>query len=160
MIRGGRADPRTSLLPATVAVLAGLLGHAVDQLLFFRAGPVPIVVAGAVIAPLVALRYRPAMGAVRLVALGAWAALVSGVGVVLVYIQALSRDLPRPLSGPEMVVFDLGMFLWFVLALAGCSALAVRRSNPKALLVLAAAPAVQGAYGLVLPVLVAVGIYS
>lgn len=53
-----RLYPGTGLLPAVAVVLGGLLLHAVDQMLSFRAGPVPILVTAPVVATLVYLSVR------------------------------------------------------------------------------------------------------
>lgn len=151
--------PRESLTPAAVAVLLGTLLHAVDQTLYTRAGPVPILLTTPVVATLVYLHYADATRR-QTIALLAWGALGSAAAVLLVYLQVVGRELPRAMTGTEMVLYDLGMFLWFVFALAGAYAMAARNEDRTALVALAVAPLVQAAFPLLMDLLVATGIYG
>lgn len=155
-----RLDPRRSLIPVIVAVLLGLGLHAVDQTLYFRAGPVPILLTAPVVATLGYLYREPATGMVRLIALLAWGGIGSGLGVLGVYLVAVSYELPRPLTSSEMLLFDLGMFLWFVLALTAAYAVAARADGMRAYVALLLGPLLQAAYGLLLVVLVTIGVYG
>lgn len=126
MSLANRVDPRVSRLPVLFVFLAGLLAHGVDQMLHFRAGPVPLVVVSPAVSVLAYLHVRPETRPRWLVVLLCWGAVGSGVAVIGVYLVATSYRLPRPMSEPELVLFDLGLFLWFVLSLAGVYALAAR----------------------------------
>lgn len=151
--------PRVSVLPAVLALLVGTGVHAVDQLLFRRAGPIPILLTAPVVATLVYLYVRDATHQ-RLLALVAWGVVGSGVAVLGVYVSVVNFYLPRALTELEMVVYDLGMFLWFVLVLAGVYALAARSRRPRGVYVVLFGPLVQAAFGLLTRVLVAAGLYA
>ncbi|MFC7078675.1 hypothetical protein [Haloarcula halophila] len=154
------ADLRRSNVPVAVAFLLGLVAHAVDQLLFLRAGPIPILVAGPVVATLLFARVRPRTPPLQTVGLLLWGAAGSGIAVLLVYVQAVSMELPRPLSGTEMVLFDVGMFCWFVGVLAAGYAHAAGQRPDRAVALLAVLPILQAAYVLGLGVLVVLGVYA
>lgn len=109
MTLGRRVHPRTSLLPALAALLVGLLLHAIDQSTAFRVGPVPILVTAPVVATLCYLRVREASWK-RILGLLGWGVASSGLGVLGVYVVAVSYRLPRALTGPEMALYDLGLF--------------------------------------------------
>jgi uncharacterized membrane protein YidH (DUF202 family) len=153
-------DLRRSNAPVAVAFALGLLAHAVDQVLFLRAGPIPILVAGPVVATLAAIRVRQETSLLRALGLLLWGVVGSGGAVLLVYLQAVSMELPRPLSGTEMVLFDLGMFLWFVGVLAAGYAHAAHQQSRPAVGIMALLPVVQAAYGLALGLLVGLGVYA
>lgn len=155
-----RLDPRRSLIPVVVAVLLGLGLHAVDQTLYLRAGPVPILLTAPVVATLGYLYRKPATEIIQLIALLAWGGIGSGLGVLGVYLVAVSYELPRPLTSAEMLLFDLGMFLWFVLVLTAAYAVGARADGGKAYVALLLGPLIQAAYGVFLVVLVTIGVYG
>lgn len=154
-----RVHPRTSLLPAVAALLVGLLLHAIDQSVAFRAGPVPILVTAPVVATLCYLRVREA-SARRILGLLGWGVVGSGLGVLGVYVVAMSHRLPRALTGPEMVLYDLGMFLWFVVALAVAYAVAGSVSRWSAAAVLLGAPVAQASFALATVLLAELGLFA
>lgn len=154
-----RIHPRTSLLPAVTAFLLGFGIHLIDQGLFARAGPIPILLTAPVVATLVYLRFRDATRG-RILALLVWGAVGSGIAVLGIYVATVNYQLPRALTDLEMVLYDLGMFLWFVLALAAVYAIAARRRGRGAVGVLLLAPIAQAAFAGVMRLLVALGIYA
>ncbi|MDS0297378.1 hypothetical protein NDI76_01310 [Halogeometricum sp. S1BR25-6] len=156
---GRHAHPRTSLLPAAAALLVGLLLHAIDQSIAFRAGPGPILVTAPVVATLCYLRVREASSK-RILGLLGWGVAGSGLGVLGVYVVAVSYLLPRELTGQEMVLYDLGMFLWFVVALAAAYVVAGSVSRPLAAAALLGAPVAQASVTLVLVLLVELGLFA
>lgn len=106
-----------------LAFLLGLGIHLIDQALFVRAGPIPILLTAPVVATLVYLRFRDATRR-RILALLAWGAVGSGIGVLGLSLSVVNYQLPRAMTDLEMILYDLGMFLWFVLALAAVYAIA------------------------------------
>lgn len=155
-----RLNPRYSMFPAMLAISGGLL-HGIDQLLYFRAGPIPILVTAPVVAVLTYLRMRPETGYRRLRGLLVWGLLGSGFAVLGVYLLASSHQLPRPMTEPEMVLYDFGLFLWFVLALTGAYGVAARtdRTLPATAAILAG-PALQLAWTLFGLLIVESGLYA
>lgn len=154
-----RTQPRLSLRPAVVALLVGAVLHMLEQAIATRAGPVPILVTAPVVAVFVYLRCHEASYQ-RLATLLGWGIVGSGVAVIGHYLLTVNYFLPRPLTGAEMVVYDFGMFLWYVLALAGMYTVAARSRGRTAVLVLLLAPVVQTAFALVMVILVELGLYG
>lgn len=138
-----------------MAFLVGLGLHAVDQAVAFRAGPVPALVTAPVVATLV-YRSTARVTTRRLAGLVTWGLVGSGAAVVAVYLTGVSYVLPRPLTGLEQVLYDAGLFLWFVLALTAAYAVAARTGGRRAVLAVACGPLVQAAFALLPVVLVAV----
>jgi len=62
---------RISLAPATVAVTLGLVAHVIDQFLYPRAGPVPMLVTAPAVATLLYLHLQPTTYR-RIAALALW----------------------------------------------------------------------------------------
>lgn len=154
-----RTQSRLSLRPASVAFLLGAVLHALDQAVAFRAGPVPILATAPAVAVLTSLHFREASYQ-RLAALLVWGVVASGAAVLGLYLLTVNYTLPRPLTGMEMVAYDFGMFLWFVLALVGTYVAAARRRGRAALLALLLSPVVQCAFAVVMVVLVGFGLYA
>lgn len=152
-----RFDPRASLTPAAVALLVGLVAHAVDQALFVRAGPVPALVTAPVVATLLYLHLRDATRWQTLLLL-AWGAVGSGLGILGVYLVAVGYELPRVLTPVEMVLWDFGLFLWFVLVLGVTYVVTARRRGWTTVATLLLAPVVQATYALFLVALVVTGV--
>jgi hypothetical protein len=150
---------RESKLPVVLVLAVGLLLHAIDQAAFARAGPVPILLTAPAVATLVYLRVRSATRR-RTVGLVGWGAVATGLGVLGAYLVAVRYQLPRALTGLEMVLYDLGMFLWFVVVLAVVYAVAARNPGRPAVLALLSAPALQAAFGFVLVLLAEMGVYA
>lgn len=126
---GSRFDPRESRLLVVLAFLGGTLVHGVDQLLHFRAGPIPVLVTAPTVAVLTYLYMRSETRLGRLVALLGGGFVGTGLAVLGVYVVASSYRLPRPMTDPELVLYDFGLFLWFVLSLAGVYAVVARRTD-------------------------------
>jgi hypothetical protein len=145
-----RLHPRRSLAPLGVAFLLGLAVHAVDQLQHVRAGPVPILLTAPVVATLGYLHSRPDTGWKRLVVLLAWGFVGSGLAILGTYTTTGSYQLPRLLTDSELVLVDLGLFLWFVLVLTAGYVLGARTDSRWSIAALLAAPAVQSTFGFVL----------
>lgn len=154
-----RVRPRESLVPVVIAFLLGLVIHAVDQALFVRAGPFPILLTAPIVATLTYLRVRNATRR-RVFALLAWGFVGSGAAVLGVYLAVVGYELPRALTGLEMVLYDLGMFLWFVLTLAAAYALSAHRRGRSAVVALLLGPVVQAAFALLMVLLVESGLYA
>lgn len=161
MTLGERYDPRDSHLPVGLTFLGGLLIHAIDQLLHFRAGPIPILITAPSVAVLAYLYVRPETRIRWLVVLLCWGAVGSGLALLGVFLLGSSYQLPRSMTDQELVLFDLGSFLWFVVTLAGAYAVAARRIDSTRGMVAATltGPLLQFAWMPVFIVLVEVGQY-
>lgn len=112
-------DPRESSLPILIVFVGGVLPHAVDQFLHARAGPIPILVTAPTVASMAYLYSRPTTSLGRVGLLLLWGLLGTGLAILVVALHAISYQLPRAMTEPEMVLYDLGMFLWFVFSLIG-----------------------------------------
>lgn len=154
---GDRTHVRPSITPAAVAFVGGLLLHAIEQAMFLRAGPLPVFLTAPVVATLAYLHIR-ATTYRRVAALTVWGALSTGCGVALLSLATVNDTLPRVTTEWEMVAYDLGLFCWFVLSLAGVYVLAARMRRRERL-VLSLAPAVQGAFAATMRLLVVTGRY-
>lgn len=154
-----RVRLRESLVPAAVALLVGTVVHAVDQTLFTRAGPIPLLLTAPVVATLVYLRFADATRR-QLLALLAWGLFGTGAAVILVYLQVVGTELPRAMTGLEMVLYDLGLFLWFVVALAAAYAAAATSRGRTAVVALLLGPVIQAAFLLLMVLLVEAGLYA
>lgn len=131
MTDAGRFDPRAASTLIAVAVLCGIVLHAADQLLHARAGPVPVVVTAPAVAVLTYRYLHPEPRLRWLLALLCWSALGTGVAVLGAFVAGTTYRLPRPMTGTEMVLYDLGLFLWFVLSVPGAFALVARRTDRR-----------------------------
>lgn len=160
MVWFGRYNPRRTITPAVGAFFVGLLFHAIDQAIAFRAGPIPILLTAPTVGVLVYLRLRSATEPRRAALLFTWGFVGSGLGVLAVYLLTVNYQLPRALTGPEMVALDFMMFLWFVFAVAFVYASATRLEGPRETLVVLTVPLVQAAFVSVLVVLVELGVYA
>ncbi|SDM60460.1 hypothetical protein SAMN04487949_2229 [Halogranum gelatinilyticum] len=156
---GRRFRPQISLASVVVAFLLGTLAHAVDQMLFVRAGPIPLLLTAPVVATLLYVRLR-ATTRQQVLALLGWGVVGSGLAVLGVYLRVVGYYLPRPLTPTEMVLYDFGMFLWFVLGLSAVYVLAARRTGRTAIATLLLGPVVQALFGFVTVFLVETGLYS
>lgn len=156
-----RFDPRHSALPVLLVFLGGILMHSVDQVLNFRAGPLPILVTAPSVAALAYLYYRPDVTARHFGVLIGWGVVGTGLAILGVYLHATSYQLPRAMTEPEMVLYDLGMFLWFVLALTGAYASGARiiEQDRYRLAAILTGPILQLGWGLVVVLLVEIGVY-
>lgn len=64
------------------------------------------------------------------------------------------------MTGPEMVLYDFGMFVWFVAGLSVVYAIAARRGRRTAIATLLLGPAVQATFGAFTVLLVETGLYA
>lgn len=157
-----RFNPRDSVLPVLLVFLGGLSLHVVDQLLNFRAGPVPILVTAPAVAVLAYLHYRPNTNYRSLGLLLAWGFVGTGLAILAVVLHAISYQLPRAMTEPEMILYDLGLFLWFVLSLSGAYTMAARTTERKRypVAMALAGPILQAGWGLVVILVVELGGYG
>lgn len=157
-----RFDPRHSSLPVIVGFLCGLGFHVLEQVLYVRAGPVPILATAPLIAVLAYVHRRPNTGIRRGIVLLGWGFVGSGVALLGVIFYALSFELPRSMTEPEMIVYDLGLFLWFVGSLTAAYAVAARvndRTRHLATVVLLG-PVLQLGWILLVTLFVYSGLYA
>jgi len=142
-----RPDPRHAPRPVVLAAAAGLVLHGIDQALGFRAGPVPVLVTAPAVAALAYRRVRPETTGRRLGLLLGWGIVGSGLAILGVFVLGTSYRLPRPMTDAELVAYDLGLFVWFVLSLTAAYALAARTPDrTRRALAVAAGPVAQVAW--------------
>lgn len=154
-------DPRQSVFPVPLAFIIGLALHFVDQALNFRAGPVPIAIAAPLVAVFTYIYLQPNTWPRRFAVVSVWAVFGTGIALVGHALHSLSYRLPRPLTEPEMLLFDLGTFLWFVFALTIAYAVAARTNDEtRAWIAIAAGPLLQLLWTLSFRLLVAAGLYA
>lgn len=155
-----RLDPRYSPALVPGASLFGLVLQALFQATAFRGGPVPITVTP-LVAVLAYARLRPEAGVRKLAVLAAWAIVGTGLALLGYILHPVSYRLPRSMSGSKMVLYDVGTFLWFVVALTAAYAVAARTYDGWRVAVAAGAgPLVQAAWLLLVIVLVETGAYA
>lgn len=159
--RRRRTQARKSLVPVAVAFGLGLVAHLVDQFLFVRAGPVPILVTAPVTATLLYLHLRAASYR-RIAALVVWGFIGTGAAMIGVYLGVVNYYLPRSLTSAEMVVYDLGLFLWFVASLTVTYGMAARIDGrpSRTTAILLSAPLVQVAWVGIVRLVVETGLYA
>lgn len=150
---------REALLPV-LTFLVGLSLHGIDQTLHFRAGPIPALVTAPLVAGLTYRYFQPDTTIRRLVVVVGWGAVGSGLSLLGVYLHATSYQLPRAMTELEMVLYDLGLFLWFVLALTSAYALGARVAGRYRLVALLSGPLLQAAWVLVIVFVVEVGLFG
>lgn len=157
-----QVDPRHSVIPAILVFIAGLFMHSVDQALHVRAGPIPILVTAPTVATLVYLYGRPRTTGTQFGILLVWGAGGTGLAILGMYLHATTYELPRAMTGPEMLLYDLGPFLWFVVALTGAYAFSSRPLERDRYRVAAiiAGPILQLGWAVVVVGLVEVGGYG
>ncbi|WP_152041919.1 hypothetical protein [Salinigranum salinum] len=136
-------DPRRSALPATAVFALGLGLFLLDATSNPRPGPVAYLLTPTPVAVLLYVRDRPTTGRRRLLALGAWGFVGTTAAGLLTVLVALGTRLPRPYEAWEFFLLDLGVFLWFVVALAGAFVVAARQHGRRERLALAAGPVAQ-----------------
>lgn len=152
-----RIDPRESTLPIFLVFFGGVLMHAVDQVLHFRAGPIPILITAPTFASLAYILSRPNTSIRHFGLLLLWGFVGTGLAVLAVALHAISYQLPRAMTEPEMVLYDLGMFLWFAFTLAGAYRIAARiTERNRHVLAVALGPILQAGWVIVIILLVIV----
>lgn len=126
-------DPRQSIVPALVISSVGLVLFLVDATVNPRPGPVLYLLTPTPVALAVYVRLRPTTGHRRLLTLAGWGFAGTTAAGLLTVLVVLGTRLPRPYEAWEFFVLDLGVFLWFVLALTAAFVAAARtrgwRSN-------------------------------
>jgi hypothetical protein len=137
------ADPRQSELPAVAALVGGLGLFLLDSASNPRPGPLAYLLVPTPVALLLYVRLRPATEPHRLVALAVWGFVGTTVAGLVTVLVAMGTRLPRPYEAWEFFVLDLGVFLWFVLALSAAFVAAARTHGPRAVVALAAGPVAQ-----------------
>lgn len=141
---GRHLEPRTALLVAVGLFTTGVGAHLAFAAAGRRAVPITFFAFGPPIAVLAYLRVRPAADQRRLAGLLLWGVVATGVAFLAVFVVVENYSyLPRERSNYELFRFDLDLYLWFVLALAGTYTAAARVGGRRALAALAAAPLVQ-----------------
>lgn len=125
-------DPRQSVVPACAAFCVGVALFLVDAAVNPRPGPVAYLLTPTPVALLLYRRLRPTAGRRRLVAVAVWGLLGTAVAGLLTVVVALGTRLPRPYEAWELFLFDLGTFLWFVLALSLAFVVAARTRGARA----------------------------
>lgn len=137
-------EPRTALFAATGLFVLGVLVQLAFAVAGRRPTPVTLFAFGPPVAVLAYLRVRPAAGSRRLAALLLWGVASTAIGFVAVFfaVQWYSY-VPEGRSTYQLFRFDLDLYVWFVLSLAGTYAAAARLDGERALAVLAASPVVQ-----------------
>jgi len=156
-----RRQSRISPVPTAVALGLGLVVHLIDQFLFVRAGPVPILVTAPATATLLSLHIRAATYQ-RIAGFAVWGLVGSGSAMIGVYLGTVNYSLPRSLTGTEMVVYDLGLFFWFVTSLTAMYGVAARADGRqiRATAAVFLAPVVQVAWVGFVRLVVATGLYT
>lgn len=137
------ADPRLSVIPAVVVFVLGLGLFLVDATVSVRPGPLAYLLTPTAVALLLYLRGRPTTSKGRLVALAIWGLVGTAAAGLLTIIVAIGTRLPRPYEAWELFLLDLGVFVWFVLALSGAFAVAARTRGWRSLIALLAGPIAQ-----------------
>lgn len=136
-------DPHRSRAPALLVAALGLGGFLVDATLHLRPGPLAYLLVPTPVAGLLYLRERPSTGHRRLVGLTVWGLAGTTAAGLLTILVALATRLPRPYEAWEFFLLDLGVFCWFVVALAGAFVVAARTRGRRAAVALAAGPVAQ-----------------
>jgi hypothetical protein len=136
-------DPRASAGPAALAFLLGLGLFLVDATANLRPGPLAYLLTPTPVAVALYLRLRPSTGRRRGAVRVAWGFLGTTAAGLLVVLVAIGTRLPRPYEAWEFFLLDLGVFLWFVVALAGAYAAAALTRGRGSTVAFAAGPVAQ-----------------
>jgi hypothetical protein len=136
-------DPRLSVIPALVVFGLGLVLFLVDSTLNPRPGPVLYLLTPTPVALGLYVRLRPTTGQPRLLGLAVWGFAGTTAAGLLTILVAIGTRLPRPYEAWEFFLLDLGVFLWFVLALSGAFVVAARTQGWRSRAALAAGPVAQ-----------------
>lgn len=136
-------DPRRSVVPALLIWLAGLVVFLVDSTVNPRPGPVLYLLTPTPVALALYVRHRPTAESRRLLALAVWGFTGTTAAGLLTVLLAIGTRLPRPYEAWEFFVLDLGIFLWFVAALAGAFVAAARTQGLRSIAALALGPVAQ-----------------
>ena len=137
------ADPRRSAVPTVVVFALGLGLFLVDATGNVRPGPVAYLLTPTPVALALYVRLRPTTGWRHLVVLATWGLLGTTAAGLLTILVAIGTRLPRPYETWEFFLLDLGVFLWFVLALSGAFVVAARTEGRRSRAALAAGPVAQ-----------------
>lgn len=141
-----RLEPRTALLAAVALFALGVGVHLAFAAMGRRPTPLTLFAFGPTVAVLAYLRVRPDAEGRQIAGLllGGVAATAVAFFLVFLAVQRYSY-LPEGRSAYELFRFDLDLYVWFVVALAGTYAAAARVAGRRALAVLAASPLFQAA---------------
>ncbi|AZH26045.1 hypothetical protein [Haloplanus aerogenes] len=136
-------DPRQSIVPAVIVFALGLGVFVLDATSNVRPGPVAYLLTPTPVALALYVRRRPTTGRRRLLGLAVWGLVSTTAAGLLTILVAIGTRLPRPYEAWEFLLLDAGVFLWFILSLAGAFVLAARWDGRRSTVALAAGPAVQ-----------------
>ena len=137
-------EPRTALVAAVGLAAVGVGVHLAFAAAGRRAIPITLFAFAPPVAVLAYLRVRPATAQRRLAALLLWGVVATGLAFVAVFVVVQDYSyIPHERSAYELFRFDLDLYLWFVLALAGTYTAAARTGGRRALAAAAAAPVAQ-----------------
>ena len=137
-------DPGTALLAAAGLFVLGVAVHLAFAVAGRRPTPITLFAFGPPVAVLAYLRVRPDAESRRLAALLLWGVAATAVGFVVVFLAVQWYSyVPDGRSAYQLFRFDLDLYVWFVVALAGTYTAAARLDDGRALAVLAACPVVQ-----------------
>lgn len=139
-------DPGTALLAAVALFALGVGVH----LAFAAIGQPPTSITLFAFAPPVAvlayLRVRPGAEGRRVAGLLLGGVVATAVGFLVVFVAAQRYNyLPTERSAYELFRFNLDLYVWFVVALAGGYTAAARVGGRRALAILTATPLLQAA---------------
>lgn len=137
-------EPRTALLAAVGLFALGVGAHLAFAVVGRQPTPITLFAFGPPIAVLAYLHGRPAAEDRRIAGLLLGGVVATGLAffVVFVAVQRYSY-LPSGHSSYELFRFQLDLYVWFVVSLAGTYAAAARLDGRRTLAVLAASPLVQ-----------------
>ena len=139
-----RLDPRTALLAAAGLFVLGVAVHLAFAVAGRRPTPITLFAFAPPIAVLASLRVRPDAESRRVAASLLWGVAATAIGFAAVFLTVQWYSyVPEGRSTYQLFRFDLDLYLWFVLSLAGTYTAAARLDAERALAVLAASPVVQ-----------------
>lgn len=137
-------EPRTAALAAVGLFVAGIVLHLAFAVVGRQPVPITLFAFGPPVAVLTYLQIRPDADGRRIAGLLLGGVLATAIAFVVVFlaVQRFSY-LPEERSTYRLFRFQLDLYVWFVLSLAGVYTAAARLDDERALAVLAASPFVQ-----------------
>lgn len=144
--------------PVFLVFAVGFGLFAIDQVANPRAGPVPVLVTAPLIASLAYVRNSDGVDRRQFGFLVLWSFLGTALALLFVVAYVQSGRLPEPATDVDRVVWDTGLFLWFVLALSAAYGLSARWDGKRAGATAVVGPLLQAAYVVILTVLVDAGL--
>lgn len=137
-------EPRTALLAAAELFALGVGVHLAFAVLGRPALPITLFTFGPPAALLAYLQGHPDAGDRRIAGLLLWGLAATAVAFLVIFVAAQRFSyLPEERSAYELFRFQLDLYVWFVVSLAGTYAAAARVDARQDLSVLAAGPLVQ-----------------